>query len=63
MEKKIHATYKKGVLIPKVPLNIEENTDVEIILKDQLYDSFSIAGADDNVEDFFHAQKEIVKDE
>lgn len=63
MEIKTNAVYKKGVLIPKIPLNLEENTNVEIILKDNLYDAFSIAGEDDNVEDYFNAQKEVIEDD
>lgn len=63
MEIKTNAVYKKGVLIPKDPLNLEENTNVEIILKDNLYDLFSIAGEDDNVEDYFNAQKKVIEDD
>ena len=63
MKKIIHVTYKNGVLIPKVPLNLDENTDIEIILNDNLYDSFSIAGEDDNVEEYLHTQKEVVEND
>ena len=62
MEIKINAIYKNGVLIPKSPLNIGENTEVEVILKDDLYDYFSIAGVEDDVEEFSHAQKEVIED-
>jgi|TARA_B100001971_G_C17905179_1_gene390015 predicted DNA-binding antitoxin AbrB/MazE fold protein len=32
MDKKIQVTYKNGVLIPKDPLNLDENIEVEIII-------------------------------
>lgn len=63
MEIKVNATYKKGVLILKDSLNLEENKNVEVIIKDDLYDSFSIAGEDDNAEDYFNAQKEVIENE
>jgi len=63
MEIKINAIYKNGVLIPKSPLNIGENTEVEVILKDDLYNYFSIAGKDDSVEEYSYAQKEIIEND
>lgn len=63
MEIKINAKYKNGVLIPKIPLNLEENTEIEVILIDDIYKSFSVAGQDDNVEKYLFSQKEVIEDE
>ncbi len=63
MDIKIKAVYKNGVFIPKVPLNLKENTDVEVILGDDLYDYFSVAGREDDVEEFSHAQKEVIEND
>ena len=32
MSKKILATYKDGILIPKMPLEINNNSDIELII-------------------------------
>jgi len=39
MEKKILAIYKDGVIIPKSPLTIENNSEIEIIIpsKENIY--------------------------
>ena len=63
METKIFATYKKGVLIPENKLDLEDNSKVRIILEDDHYDSFSLAGQEDNLEDSFAAQKEILEND
>lgn len=63
MDKKVYAIYKNGVLIPKIPLNLEENTEVEVILKDDLYNYFSVVGENDDVEEFSMAQKEVIDDD
>lgn len=61
METKIFATYKKGVLIPENKLDLEDNSKVKLILEENLYDSFSLAGQESNIEDSFVAQKEILE--
>ncbi|MEK6914604.1 MAG: antitoxin family protein [Nanoarchaeota archaeon] len=63
MEIKFNNVYKKGVLIPKNPLNLEEDTEVKVVLKDDLFNYFSIAGQEDDVEKFSSAQKEIIQDD
>ena len=57
---KITATYKDGALIPNSPLNLEDGSEVEVTLSEDLYSAFSLASEDSNAEDFFHAQKEVV---
>ncbi len=49
METKIFATYKGGVLIPENKLDLEDNSKVKIILEEDLYDYFSLAGQEDNI--------------
>jgi len=63
MEMKINAVYKEGVLVPKIPLDLEENSNVEVVLKEKLSELFSIAGEDDDVEGCFDAQKEVVEND
>ncbi|MAH07862.1 hypothetical protein CMI38_06460 [Candidatus Pacearchaeota archaeon] len=63
MNKRIIVTYRNGVLVPKSPLSLKDNIDIEIVLSDRLFDAFSVAGKDDDVEVFFAAQKEVVEDE
>ena len=55
---KIIATYNKGNLIPIIPFSLDEGREVELIICDDLYDSFSIAGED--VEDKIFAQSEVI---
>lgn len=63
MTTKISATYKEGVLIPETYLDLENNSKVKITLEEDIYDSFSLAGQEDNIEDSFFAQKEILENE
>lgn len=63
MKTKIFATYRNGILIPETILNLENNSKVEVILEDDIYNAFSLAGENSDVEDYFAAQKEILKNE
>lgn len=59
METKVCATYKNGILIPEI--NLKNNSKVRIILEDNLYHAFSLAGEENDLEDYFISQKEILK--
>ncbi len=63
METKIFATYKEGVLIPENKLDLKDNSKVRIILEEDIYNSFSLVGQEDNIEDSFAAQKEILEND
>jgi predicted DNA-binding antitoxin AbrB/MazE fold protein len=57
---KVIATYRNGYFVPKSRLEIPEGKEVELIINDDLYESFTIAGQDSNVENSISAQSEIV---
>jgi len=63
MEMKIQARYKNGVLVPIIPLDMEENKNIQIILTDELYEDFSTAGEDDDISTYFQAQKEVIEND
>ncbi len=63
MKTKLFATYRNGILIPETKLNLEDNSKVEVILEDEIYRAFSLAGEDSDVEDYLIAQREILKNE
>jgi len=59
---KIIATYRNGTLIPSIPLDLKDGTEVEVVLHEDLYSAFSLASEDDtDVENYISAQNEAIQ--
>ena len=56
----IRAIYKNGTLIPQTTLSLKENEEVDIFLNKnydkEIYDAFTLAGEDSEIDDFEKAQ-------
>jgi len=58
---KISATFRDGILFPSSNLDLNEGDEVEILLKkNNLYESFSMASENSDVESLFSAQSEVL---